>query len=177
MKSIALIRKETPVSEVLKLTQPCGCAACRQQCKYGSGFASDDDLPKIAKHLCMDQEVMKQQLFEKRTLLNTALHRPKTKTPQKPFGECVFFDYKRGCTIHEVKPLQCKLAMGCKEYGNDTRVWFLVNYFLNPADPQSIREYATYLKTGGHVLGGATIENICPNKALREQILSYERLK
>lgn len=177
MNSATVIRKDTPASEILRLTPPCRCTACMQQCTYGSGFATDDELQKIAKHLGISENDLKEKLFEKRTLLNTTLHRPKTKTPEKPFGECIFFDKKQGCTIHEVKPLQCKLAMGCKEYGNETMTWFLVNHFLNPADPQSIREYATYIKTGGTVLAGAKLEDVCPNTELREQIISYKRLK
>jgi Fe-S-cluster containining protein len=171
------ISRDSEVDDLLKLSPDCGCDSCKGSCRFGSGFAVDEDLPKIAAHLNISVEDLKSGFLDKRMMLNTELFRPKIKTREMPFGECVFFDDSAGCRIHDVKPLQCRLAMGCRDYGDDIMAWFLVNHFLNPADPQSVREYDSYIKTGGKVIPGADIKDICPDDKLREDILSYARLK
>ena len=45
----------------------------------------------------------------------------------------------------------CKIG-NCKEHGEELSIWFTLNYFVNKDDPESIRQFHTYLKSGGKTL-------------------------
>ena len=92
-----------------------------------------------------------------------------------PYGECVFHDKKQGCTIHEVKPLHCKVG-SCNDHGEAIHLWFTINYFVNKNDPESVRQWATYLKTHPTIPGGE-LEDLVPDKEMLSKILSYEILR
>jgi len=94
----------------------------------------------------------------------------------KPYGKCIFFDKEVGCRIHEVKPLECKVSMGCKDYGEQLSLWFMLNHFVNKDDAESIRQFATYLKSGGKTLPQAELKDLVPDKVKLKKILSYEIL-
>tara|TARA_Y100000310_G_scaffold326243_1_gene390874 strand:+ start:1638 stop:1916 length:279 start_codon:yes stop_codon:yes gene_type:complete len=79
---------------------------------------------------------------------NSKLSKPKH---QKPYGKCVFFEDNK-CKVHEVKPMQCKIAMGCKDYGEDLMVWFMETFQVEKNDEKSMKEYEIYLKSGGKEL-------------------------
>ncbi len=66
--------------------------------------------------------------------------------------------------------------MGCKDYGEQLSLWFMLNHFVNENDPESVRQFATYLKSGGKTLEGAELENLVPNKRKLKKILSFEML-
>ncbi len=137
--------------DVLKLTHDCNCDACEHPCKYGSGAFVKDEVKKLAEFLDMTEKDVKEKYLDEIKKFNTTLFRPKLKTKKnKPFGKCVFFD--KGCKIHNVKPLECKIAMSCKTYGKDLITWFNLKHYLNPNDPKSMREFKLYVESGGQVL-------------------------
>ncbi len=170
------ITKNTPLKEVLELTHPCKCEACTTGCKYGSGFLIDEQIPAIAKHLGITEDVLKKEFLEEFEKFNTKKFRPKILRKNKQYGKCVFFDKEIGCKIHEVKPLECKVAMGCKPYGEQLSLWFTLNHFVNKNDAESIRQFATYLKSGGKTLQGATLQELVPDKEKLKKILSFQIL-
>ena len=148
-----MISKNTPLKEVLKLAHPCRCDACSNGCKYGSGFLAGDDAKNLAKFFGMREEELKQKYLEETEQFNTKLLRPKLERKAgRPYGKCIFFDEKEGCKVHEAKPLQCKVSMGCKDYGEELSLWFMHNYIVNEDDGKSMEEFNVYLKSGGKTL-------------------------
>ncbi|MEK0322612.1 MAG: hypothetical protein QQN47_07550, partial [Nitrosopumilus sp.] len=99
---------------------------------------------------------------------------PRILRKDKPYGKCVFFDKELGCKIHEAKPLECKVAMGCKDYGEELSIWFMLNHFVNKDDAESVRQYASYLKTDGKTLEGASLKELVPDKNKLKKILKFE---
>ena len=83
--------------------------------------------------------------------------------------------FKNGCTIQEVKPLHCRV-MNCKD-GEEMSVWFDLNFFVNPTDPESIRQWALYLASGGKNIPGGELREIVPDATKLRKILRYEVLK
>ncbi|MBI1969091.1 YkgJ family cysteine cluster protein [Candidatus Woesearchaeota archaeon] len=172
------ITKNTPLKQVLAVGHPCKCHKCEHGCTMGSGFLVEEDIPRLAKYLQMSEEELKERLLEKEEKFNTTLWRPKIlKEKGKPYGQCIFFNEKHGCSIHEVKPLQCKVSMGCSPYAEELDVWFTLNHFLNPYDPESVRQYASYLEAGGKTLPEAELQVVVPDKILLRKILNFEIVK
>ena len=175
---MSLIYKNTPLKEVLKLAAPCRCSSCNHGCKFGSGSLAGNDAKNIAKFLGVSEQDLKKGFLEEIELFNKKLLRPKLiREKDKPYGKCVFFDDEKGCTVHEVKPLECKTSIQCKDYGEDLSVWFMVNHVVDANDAESVRQYAQYIKSGGKVIPGAELENLVPDKNKLKKILSYEILK
>lgn len=172
-----MITKNTPLKEVLKLAAPCSCNSCNHGCKFGSGSLIGDDAKNIARFLGISEEELKKGFLEKVELFNKKLLRPKLiREGNKPFGRCVFYDEQKGCTIHEVKPLECKTSISCKDYGEDLSIWFMVNHIVDTNDAESIRQFAQYIKSGGKLIPGASLEELVPDKEKLRKILSYEIL-
>ena len=173
-----MITKSTPLKEVLKLAAPCRCDSCNHGCRFGSGALAGNDLKNISKFLKISEEELKNNLLEEKELLNRKILKPKLlRENGKVHGRCVFFNDNGGCTIHEVKPLECRTSIQCKDYGEDLSVWFMVNHILDTNDAESMRQYSQYIKTGGKVIPGAELENLVPDKDKLRKILSYEILK
>ncbi len=153
ISSKADITRDTPLKEILKLAPACKCSACSHGCKYSSGFLANGDAEKIAKLLGVSAEQLKKDYLEEVEIFHTKLQRPKLlRKNSMPYGKCVFYDEKIGCKIHKVKPLQCRTSMGCGDYGEQLTLWFMHNYALNEKDPQSMKEYGIYIKSGGKTL-------------------------
>ena len=170
------LTKNTHVEEVLKLSNPCKCESCSVGCKHGSGFLVKEDIPRIAKFMGITEEVLKKEFLEEVEKFNTKKYRPKILRKDKPYGKCIFFDEEIGCKVHEVKPLECKISMGCKDFGENLSLWFMLNHFVNKDDAESVRQYASYLKTGGKTLRGAELKDLVPDKEKLKKILSLEIL-
>jgi hypothetical protein len=165
------------LNKIMTLTHPCRCPSCENGCNFGSGALADGDLSKISEHLGLSEEEAKKQYFEEVEKFNTKRFRPKLEREKgKPYGKCVFYEKNIGCKIHNVKPLECKIAMGCKEYGEELILWFDLNHFLNPKDPESIRQYKIYLESGGKQMPGAELKDIADEKMLKI-VENYEDLK
>lgn len=175
---VKLIHKNTPLKEVLQLAMPCQCDSCNHGCKFGSGSLIGEDSKKIAKFLNTPEEQLKKHYLEEVELFNKKLLRPKLiKEKNKPYGKCVFFDDEIGCKIHQVKPLECKTSIQCKDYGQDLSIWFMVNFVIEPNDPESIRQYAGYIQSGGKTIPGASLQEIVPDKEKLNKILNFEILR
>ena len=168
------ITKNTQLIEVLKLAAPCQCHKCNSGCTFGSGLLAKDDAKRIAEYLSISEKEVKEKYFEEVEHFNKPMLRPKAIKNGKPYGHCIFFDNK--CAIHEVKPLQCKTSMQCKDYGEDLAKWFMVNYIIEPSDPESMRQYALYLKTHA-ALEGAELHELVTDKEKLRKMLSFELLK
>lgn len=173
-----MITKDTPLKEVLSLAAPCQCNSCNHGCKFGSGALAGDDIKNISGFLKIPEEQLKKDYLEEKELFNKKILKPRLKREKnKVHGQCVFYDEAKGCTIHEVKPLECKTSIQCRDYGEDLSIWFMVNHILDLNDPESIRQYSQYIKSGGKVIPGAELENLVPDKNKLKKILSYEILK
>ena len=173
-----MITKNTPLKEVLNLAAPCRCNACNHGCNYGSGLLVGDDLKNIASFLGISEEELKKDFLEEVELFNKKMLRPKLlRQGKKPHGQCIFYDEQKGCTIHQVKPLQCKTSINCKDYGEELSVWFMVNFVIDSNDAESVRQYSNYIKSGGKLIKGTSLEELVPDKEKLKKILSYEILK
>ncbi len=170
------ITKNTPLKEILSLAPACSCNKCSHGCKVGSGFLAEGDLSKLSSFLKMSEEKVKEKYLEETELFNRKLLRPRIERNGKPYGKCVFFDPEKGCRVHPAKPLQCRVAMGCKEYAEELMVWFMLNHIIDVNDPQSIREYAQYIKSSGKVISGGSLKEVVSDEDLLQKILNYEVL-
>jgi len=168
------ITKKTTVAEAIRLGRD--CKRCGKCCIYGSGTLTKADITSIARKLKLTEEGLKKTALEPVKKFNTTLYRPLTIKKEKPYGTCIFYNKKKGCLIHEVKPLQCKIAT-CKDYGEELRVWFDLNYFVNPHDPISIREWKLYLDSGGKNIPGGELNKLVQDKEKLKKILNYDILK
>jgi Fe-S-cluster containining protein len=174
---LKLIKKNTDLKEILKLTDDCKCKACESGCHFGSGILVEGEEKRISEFLGISEEELKKKFLEETEEFNKKFLRPKLERSNKPYGPCVFFDEKKKCTIHSVKPLQCRLSMSCKPYGEDLMIWFMLNYVVDKGDPESIRQFASYLSSGGKTLEGGKLDDFVPDKEKLKKILSFEVLK
>jgi Fe-S-cluster containining protein len=167
-----LITKETPVSTIMKFGRQCSMDG--KCCEYGGGFVIKEDIPRIAKVLGIGENQFKAAYLDPIIRFNTPGFKLKSKKTAKPYGPCVFHDSQK-CRIHDVKPLHCKVGT-CGEYGEHISHWFTLNYYVNPDDPQSLREWEAYIKTHETIPGGE-VESLVPDKEALKKIRSYEKLK
>lgn len=126
--------------DVLSMTNDCSCTACSTGCSFGSGFFAPEQITSVADHLKITEERLKAQFLEPQKIFNTELFRPKF---AKPFGKCTFFKENK-CSINEVKPLQCKIAMNCKSYSHQLHDWFYSNYAKREDNELSMKEFEEY---------------------------------
>jgi len=167
-----MIEKNTQLKEILDIGK--NCDKCNHCCSYGSGALAEDDLKNIAKFLKITEEKLKKDYLEEIEKFNTKRLRPKLIRNEKPYGKCVFLT-KDGCKVHEVKPLECKIG-NCKDHGEELSLWFMLNYYINPNDAESIRQFNAYLKSGGKTLKGGQLKDLVKEKELKN-MLNYEDLK
>lgn len=168
-----IIKKETPKDEMLKIGKDCGkCGNC---CKHTGGFLVPEDVPKIAQFVGLTEADLKQHCLEEVRIFNTKMLRPLTIKSGKQYGTCIFYNTDEGCIIHSIKPLQCRLGT-CSEHGQKTLQWFWLNHCINPDDPQSVREWASYLKRNDTIPGGR-LQELVPDSERLKGILSYKVMK
>lgn len=166
------ITKQTPLSKVLELGKE--CKRCGHCCSHGSGFVSKNEIKKLAKHFKIDEKTFTKKYLDKITLFNNEVFKIKTIKQGKPYGVCMLYD--KGCTIQKVKPLHCRIG-NCNEHGEALSAWFTVNYLVNPKDPESIRQFNTYEKTGGKTIPGGKVKDLIKDQKKLKKILNYEVLK
>jgi Fe-S-cluster containining protein len=165
---------KTPQEKIIKLAGD--CHKCNNCCKYSTGFLVEGDSKKIARFLNISEKELKEKFLEEGEKFNTKLLRPKIlRKNGKPYGECIFLDEKESCTIHKVKPLHCKVG-NCNEHGEEIHLWFTLTHFVNKNDPESVRQWATYLKTHPTIPGGK-LEELVPDKKQLKEILDYTILR
>jgi len=171
-----MLTAKSKIENVMKLVYPCRCPACENPCNYGSGSLVGDDLKRLSEFLGESEQDIKEKYLEEKEKFNTKLLRPKTEKGNKPYGKCVFYDKSNGCKIHEAKPTECKISMGCKPYGEELITWFDLNYHLNPKDPESLRQFKIYLESGGKSLPEGELNDFADENMLKK-IENYEDLK
>ena len=126
------------------------------------------------KALKKSEQELKEQYLEPLKRFNTTRWRPKLlRENGMPYGKCIFLKEK-GCIIHDVKPLQCRTYSRPSGLGVELNAYFAVKYFLDIGDPQSVREYAQYIESGGYVLEGAHLNDLIPDKEKLKKILEHE---
>jgi len=173
-----MIERKTPLKNILEQAPACKCEACSHGCTMGSGFLTEEDIPKMAKFLNVSEEELKEKYLEAVDMFNKTLHRPKIeRKADRPYGKCTFYSEKEGCKVHDAKPLQCKVSMGCKDYSEELNAWFMLNHMVNEHDPESIRQYAQYLEAGGKTIAGGTLSDLVPDSKTLKKILRYKILK
>jgi len=171
---ISNIKKDTPLDYVLGLGA--GCNKCGKCCSHGSGFVLESEIPKIAATFKLSSEEFKKRFLEEIEIFHTSVFKIKSlKKDSKPYGPCMFLE-RDLCKIHDIKPLHCRIG-NCSDDGDDLHTWFILNYCLNIYDPESIRQYDSYVRTGGKVLEGAELEKLFKDKQELKRILSYKRFK
>ncbi len=169
-----MISKKTKLSKVLEIGKK--CKKCGHCCSHGSGALADNDLKKIAKFLKTTEKELKKTCLVEVERFNTKRLRPITIKIKKPYGRCVFFNKEKGCKIHAVKPIECRMG-NCSEHGEDLSLWFMLNYFVNANDAESVRQYAAYLIHGGKTLKGGKLEELVPDEKKLNDILKYKILR
>ena len=166
------ITRKTPLREVLKLGR--ACAKCGHCCINGSGFLVKHDIKNIAEYLGMSRKELIKKCLEPVTLFDTTLYRP-VLVQNGRFRTCIFYDNAAGCTIHDVKPLQCRVC-NCSEYGEELSIWFRLNFFVNPDDAESVRQWKVYLESGGRNIPGGELHELVPDPVKLKKMLNYEVL-
>ncbi len=174
---LKIITKNTPQCDILELAPACGCRECQHGCRFGSGIFAKGEVEKLARFLNVGEEEAKEKFLEHTEQFGQTLLRPKIRREGKPYGQCTFFDEEKGCTVHEAKPLQCKVAMGCKPYGEELMLWFMLNHIIDTTDANSVRQYARYLASGGKTLPGGQLHELITDQSQLSKMLNYSMLK
>jgi Fe-S-cluster containining protein len=153
-----MISTSTSIEEATRAAD--NCTQCGHCCKYGSGFLIQSDLQPIADFMGVSKEELQEIYLDEVEQFHTTLFRPKLHS--YPVGACIFLKENK-CSIHPVKPLQCKTGT-LNENSTELRSWFALKFQVNLSDPQSIREWASYLQHGGSTIPGGSLEELVPNK-------------
>lgn len=79
------------------------CQRCGRCCSGFSGTVevSDDEIAGLARHLGLDEAVLRRDYT--RVLPDGA-----TSLREKANQDCVFYDAERGCRVYPVRPRQCR---------------------------------------------------------------------
>ncbi len=174
MKEPARITKITRETKLHELMAIAACSRCNHCCSYGSGIFLADDIKRVAAHMGVSEDKFTEEYLWETLLFNKKVHRARLRAGRKPYGPCIFLK-RRGCSIQSVKPLHCRVCHGCGSHGENLAKWFMVNYIIDTADPEAVRQYAIYLRTHSP-LEGASLNDLVPDKALLSRILSLEKL-
>ncbi len=169
------ITKNTPEERIAELGKECtGCGHC---CKIDSGILFDEDVTRIANFICMPRDDFIKMYLDEHERFHTKCWKLKQiREDNKPYGRCILLGDDNKCTVHEAKPRYCRMLSTVSRHGQQLAVWFALNHFVNPNDPESIREWATYLKTHPTIPGGH-LDELVPDSKRLKRILSYEELQ
>lgn len=169
------ITKDTPLKDILEIGKECDmCGHC---CSHGAGFIARNEIPKIAKHLGIKEEDFISKYCDEVLMFNNKVYKFKLRKEKgKPYGKCILYSKKEGCKIHDIKPLHCRIG-NCKEHGEELTAWFIVNYLVNPTDPESLRQFNIYIKTGGKTIPGGKLTDLVKDKKKLKKILDYGILR
>lgn len=167
------LTKDTPESVVSQIGSE--CTRCNYCCKIDSGILFEEDVTRIADFMAMPRDAFIKTYLDEHERFHTKCWKLKQiKEDGKPYGRCVLLT-EQGCSVHDAKPKYCKLQSTVSKHGQQLAVWFALNHFVNPNDPESIRQWATYLKTHPTIPGGQ-LQDLVPDPAQLRRILSYEDL-
>jgi Fe-S-cluster containining protein len=166
------ISKETAEDVVAEYGKE--CTRCNYCCTVDSGILFEDDIKRIADSMHLPRDEFIKTYLDPHERFNTKCWKLKQiKADNKPFGRCILLNDK-GCSVHKVKPRYCRVLSTVSKHGQQLSVWFALNYFVNNDDPESIRQWAQYLKTHPTIPGG-TLHDLVKNKEELQRILNYEK--
>lgn len=169
------ITKATPKSVIEEIGKECD--RCNNCCKYDAGIVLEEDIPRIAKHLNMNNQDFKEKHLIPHERFNKACYKPRQeKEKGKPYGRCTFLDEQKGCMIHDVKPLHCKVCSAKSKNGEAITQWFALNYLVDKDDAESVRQWSIFLQYNTPIPGGK-LEELVPDKARLKSMLNYGMLK
>jgi hypothetical protein len=135
----------------------------------------DEEVMRIAKFLKMPAAKFRAEFLDGMEIFHTELFKIKSKKAEgKHYGPCAFLEGGI-CRIQEVKPLHCRVC-NCKE-GDDLHVWFMVNHLLKADDPESVRQYVSYVKTCGRMIPGAEVKTLFPDAKRLKDIVDYKIMR
>ena len=79
------------------------CTQCGRCCGGAPGdvWISEDEIERLATRFGMDSEGFRRKYTRK-------VRRRGVSLVEKANYDCIFFDKKRGCTVYEDRPLQCR---------------------------------------------------------------------
>ena len=167
-----LINRFSPLKEIIELGKKCDKSG--HCCSFGGGFILEHELDDLSRNLKMSKDELIKNYLDEKISFNTKHYKFKSKKTSKPFGPCIFLDNNL-CKIHQFKPLHCKVGNCCKKYGEKLSLWFALNHFVNPNDPDSIRQWAIYLKTHPTIPGGE-LKDLVNDEEKLNKILNHDVL-
>jgi len=167
------ITKRTPLKKVLEFGFE--CERDGKCCEFGGGFIIKDDIPRISSYIGMTENQFKAKYLDPIVRFNTPGFKLKARKTDKHYGPCIFLNNNKQCSIQKVKPLHCRIE-SCAEHGEAISHWFTLNYHVNQSDPESIRQWAVFLKNHDTIPGGE-LHELVPDEERLKKILSYEILK
>jgi len=171
---ITTLTKDTPLKILRELGKD--CKQCGHCCSHGAGMLIQEDIPKIARLLGISEDKLKEKYVDEIEMFNTKAWKPKIVKNGKPYGKCIFHDADEQCKIHIAKPFQC-VIMNCRADAEQAIQWFYLHYLVNADDPESIRQWASYLKHKEWVIEGGNLNDLVPDKEKLKKILEYEIVK
>lgn len=173
-----MITKNTKQSEVIELGKPCSrcCTSEVVCCKFGSGMVLAEEVEGLSKGFGISADEFKQSYLDEIERFNTKLFQFKTIKDSKPYGPCIFLGQDFKCKIHDFKPLHCRVGNCGNEHGEQLSLWFMTNKLVNQDDPESIRQYAIYLKTHP-TLEGAQLSDFIKDEKRLKDILEFKILR
>lgn len=112
-----------------------------------------EEVKVLAEKFNITEEEFKKKYLTEFTNMHTTHYRLKQRKEDSrlPHGSCVFLK-GNDCSIHEFKPLHCRVTSCCSAMGEELSLWFMQKYFVNENDPESIKEFEQYKKLGGKTL-------------------------
>ncbi len=163
------ITKNMPLNKVAELGKD--CKKCGHCCSFNGGILLDEDISRIADFLKISKNEFKEKYTNDFEIYNKKLKRIKSEKNNKPYGACLFYDFKEDCMIHEAKPLHCKI-MNCSMHSNALHQWFLLNHCVDENDPVSVRHWAIFTKLN-NVISGGKVDEIVKDKEKLRKIMSF----
>lgn len=162
-----LISRNTPKDAILEHTKG-RCKQCGHCCSLGSGIVLKEEVHSLAKALGVSEAQLIEHALEPFTKFHTTHYRIKqVRFGNAPHGRCAFYDMEtQECSINNHKPLHCRISL-CSVEGEELQKWFDLKHFVNPKDPQSVREYALYLEFKEPLLGGGA-GSFAPKGGIKE---------
>ena len=175
-----LISKNTPKEEILKIDNPNPF----NHCLFSSGYVLNEEIKEIADFLGISEEELVNKYLEETERFGRKVHRIKQEKKkintsegkvELPHGKCAFYDERFGCLLGDKRPLFCKLS-NHPLFSKSLIEWFDLNFIVDPQDPQSLREWMTYLKFHNNdVIPGGELESLAPKEKINS-ILKFEHL-
>lgn len=101
----------------MKKRDGCQCEACKECCSREPGWFVPGEIPVAAKFLEISEKEFLTRYTAKHPVEGGIALAPK----QKASGACIFF-VKGLCSIHNVKPFECRAVFGCDSPRRHTRI-------------------------------------------------------